>query len=179
MLEFFNPAAQWAGLQEFLERGGNVLLVIMFAAFVLWSLILERYAYWRFTHPDLERATIAEWMGRTDKSSWYAHAIRTQLIAEVRDKARANMSLLRTVLAIAPLLGLLGTVTGMVDVFTAMAVTGSSNARLMSGGVSKATIPTMAGMIVALSGLFFAQDLDRRVKQRVQQLSDKLEVHHD
>jgi biopolymer transport protein ExbB len=178
MGEFLSPAAQWAGLQEFLERGGNVLLVIMFAAFVLWSLILERYAYWRFTNPGVVRAALGEWTSRDDKSSWYAHAIRNQLIAEVREKAESNMSLLKTVLSIAPLLGLLGTVTGMVEVFTVMAVTGSSNARLMSGGISKATIPTMAGMIVAISGLFFSYDLERRAKRAVQKLSDELEIHH-
>jgi biopolymer transport protein ExbB len=49
----------------------------------------------------------------------------------------------------------------------------------MSGGVSRATIPTMAGMVVAISGLFFSYELERRAKQRVQQLSDKLEIHHD
>jgi biopolymer transport protein ExbB len=179
MGDFFNPAAQFAGLQQFLETGGNVLLVIMFAAFVLWALILERYAYWTFTHPGVVKDAISAWNARTDKSSWYAHAIRTQMIAEVREKAEANVALLKTVLSVAPLLGLLGTVTGMVEVFTVMAVTGSSNARLMSGGVSKATIPTMAGMVVAISGLFFSQDLERRAKQRVQQLSDDLEIHHE
>jgi biopolymer transport protein ExbB len=49
----------------------------------------------------------------------------------------------------------------------------------MSGGVSKATIPTMAGMVVALSGLFFSQELERRARQRVQHLSDELEIHHE
>jgi biopolymer transport protein ExbB len=179
MGEFFSPSAQWSGLQQFLETGGPVLLVIMFAAFVLWSLILERYAYWRFTHPSLERNVLNTWNARSDKSSWYAHVIREQLISEVRQKAETNIELIKTVLAIAPLLGLLGTVTGMVVVFDVMAITGSSNARLMSGGVSRATIPTMAGMVVALSGLFFSYELERLAKTRVQRLSDHLDIHHD
>lgn len=177
MGDFFNPSTQWAGLQQFLEAGGSVLLVIMFAAFILWSLILERLAYWQFAHPAIERAAVHEWGRRDDKSSWYAHVIREQLISEVRQKAETNVDLIKTVLAIAPLLGLLGTVTGMVEVFDVMAITGSSNARLMSGGVSRATIPTMSGMVVALSGLFFSYELDRRAKQKVQQLSDHLEIH--
>ena len=56
--------------------------------------------------------------------------------------------------ALCPLLGLMGTVTGMIEVFHVMAVTGGGDAKAMAGGVSRATIPTMAGMVAALSGLF-------------------------
>ena len=48
----------------------------------------------------------------------------------------------------------LGTVTGMIEVFQVMAFTGGGDARSMAGGVSKATLPTMAGMTTALSGVF-------------------------
>ena len=50
-----------------------------------------------------------------------------------------------------PLLGLLGTVTGMIEVFNVMAVTGGGDAKSMAGGVERSTIPTMAGMVSALS----------------------------
>lgn len=179
MGEFFSPSAQWAGLQQFLETGGDVLLLIMFATFVMWSLILERLAYWQFAHKGIERDVINEWSRRTDKKTWYAHVIREQMISQVRQKSEANVELIKTLVAIAPLLGLLGTVTGMVEVFDVMAASGSSNARAMSAGVSKATIPTMAGMVVAISGLFFSADLERRAKQHVQRLGDHLEVEHD
>ena len=76
--------------------------------------------------------------------------------------------------AIAPLLGLLGTVTGMVEVFDVMAFTGSSNARAMAAGVSKATIPTMAGMVASLSGLYFSSALERRAKRSMQRVSDDM-----
>ena len=84
--------------------------------------------------------------------------------------------MIKTLVAIAPLLGLLGTVTGMIEVFDVMALSGSSNARLMAGGVFKATIPTMAGMVAALSGLFFSSQLDRRSKRETAQFADSLEV---
>ena len=64
------------------------------------------------------------------------------------------MSLINTCVALAPLFGLLGTVTGMIEVFQVMAFTGGGDARSMAGGVSKATLPTMAGMTTALSGVF-------------------------
>lgn len=76
-----------------------------------------------------------------------------------------------------PLLGLLGTVTGMIQVFNVMAVAGTSNARLMAAGVSAATIPTMAGLVAALSGLYFASSLQRRAKDKIQILEDSLLIH--
>ncbi len=53
--------------------------------------------------------------------------------------------------AICPMLGLLGTVTGMISVFDVMATQGSSQPRLMASGISLATLPTMAGMVAALA----------------------------
>ena len=61
---------------------------------------------------------------------------------------------IKTMVALCPLLGLLGTVTGMIEVFNIMAVTGGGDAKSMAGGVQQATIPTMAGMVAALSGVF-------------------------
>jgi biopolymer transport protein ExbB len=78
--------------------------------------------------------------------------------------------------ALAPFLGLLGTVTGMIEVFDVMAITGSGNARAMAAGISKATLPTMAGMVVALSGLFFTANLERKASGSVAQLEDNLEL---
>ena len=70
------------------------------------------------------------------------------------EEINKHMSLIQTCVALAPLFGLLGTVTGMIEVFQVMAFTGGGDARSMAGGVSKATLPTMAGMTTALSGVF-------------------------
>jgi biopolymer transport protein ExbB len=83
---------------------------------------------------------------------------------------------IKVLVALAPLLGLLGTVTGMIEVFDVMAITGSGNARAMAAGISKATLPTMAGMVVALSGLFFTSNLERKAEWSVEQLEDQLEL---
>ncbi|MEO0879265.1 MAG: MotA/TolQ/ExbB proton channel family protein, partial [Pseudomonadota bacterium] len=85
-----------------------------------------------------------------------------------------NNGLIRVLVAVTPLLGLLGTVTGMTEVFDVMAVTGSSNARLMAGGISKATIPTMAGLVASLSGLIFINAFDSNVKKATNKIADDL-----
>ena len=81
--------------------------------------------------------------------------------------------------AVAPLLGLLGTVTGMVSVFDVMSISGSSDAQAMSAGVSRATIPTMAGMVASLSGLILANYIERMAKRRIAVLASDLEVGED
>ncbi len=153
ILEAINPFVVWAGLRTFLETGGNVLVVIMIATFFMWALIVERYWYFWAAHRGVVRRAASEWNDRTDHRSWNAHKIRDLLISNVRLSTEKNIGSIKALVAVAPLLGLLGTVTGMVEVFDVMAFTGSSNARAMASGVSKATIPTMAGMVASISGL--------------------------
>ena len=163
-------------LQAFLDRGGPVLLVIMFATFVMWALILERVFYFRFAHKQVAAEAIAEWRSRSDRKSKFAHWVREKLVSEVRMKAEQNVSLTKAMVALAPLLGLLGTVTGMVAVFDVMAITNGADAKAMSAGVSRATIPTMAGMVASLSGILFTSGMDRRVARSVQQVEDEMEI---
>jgi biopolymer transport protein ExbB len=58
-----------------------------------------------------------------------------------------------------------------------MAFAGTGNARLMASGVSKATIPTMAGLVAALSGLYFATWLEQKARTEVEKVEDLL-AHH-
>ncbi|HAY05744.1 MAG TPA: MotA/TolQ/ExbB proton channel family protein [Hyphomonas sp.] len=163
-------------LQAFLDRGGPVLLVIMAATFVMWALILERLFYFRFAHKQIAAEALAEWRSRSDRKSKLAHWVRDKLVSEVRIKAEQNVQLTKAMVALAPLLGLLGTVTGMVAVFDIMAITAGADAKAMSAGVSRATIPTMAGMIASLSGILFTSGMDRRVNRSVQQVEDSMEI---
>ena len=164
------------GLQEFLERGGPILTWIMALTFVMWAFILERMAYFGFAHKGAADRARQEWGARSDHHTWNAHAIRDQLISEVKAKADQNVELIKTLVAVAPLFGLLGTVTGMISVFDVMSISGSSDARAMSSGVARATIPTMAGMVASLSGLLFSNQIERMAKQKVHELADELEV---
>lgn len=163
-------------LQAFLERGGPVLLVIMFATFLMWALILERFFYFRFAYGAVADEAISEWQSRSDHKSTYAHWVKDKLVSEVRQSAEMNVTLTKALVALAPLLGLLGTVTGMIQVFDIMAITDGADAKAMSAGVSRATIPTMAGMVASLSGILFTSGMDRRAARAVQAVDDQLEI---
>ncbi len=77
------------------------------------------------------------------------------------------LSTLGTVAAITPLLGLLGTVIGMIKVFTAIKLEGTGNAAVLAGGISEALITTAAGLSVAIPSLFFVRFFQRRVDELV------------
>lgn len=163
-------------LQEFLARGGPVLLWIMGATFVMWALILERLFYFRVAHASVAEEALSEWRSRSEHKSKFAHWIKDKLVSEVRQKAQANVSFAKAMVALAPLLGLLGTVTGMVTVFDNMAITEGADAKALSRGVSQATIPTMAGMVASISGIPFASGMDKKVRRLVQKVEDQMEI---
>lgn len=174
MLELLNPSIAFDALRDFLGAGGNVLVIIMVTTFFMWALIIERLMYWSSAHAGISKRAQRAWAARSDHKSWYAHAIRERLISETVQEASRFNNVIRALVAVTPLLGLLGTVTGMVEVFDVMAVTGSSNARLMAAGISKATIPTMAGLVASLSGLIFINAFDRNVQKASHRISDDL-----
>lgn len=80
---------------------------------------------------------------------------------------------LGTIAAITPLLGLLGTVFGMIQVFTVISVQGTSDTQLLAGGISKALITTAAGLTVAIPSLFFYRYFRSRVDELVVRMEEE------
>ena len=145
---------QLEAVRDFIELGGDVLFLIGILTLVMWMLILERLLYFLLRYPAVARAALARWEQRGERVSWHAHRVREFLLSTVQQELERNMPLIRTCVALCPLMGLPGTVTGMIEVFEVMAISGSGNPRSMAAGVSKATVPTMAGMVAAaLSGV--------------------------
>jgi len=163
-------------VRDFLEAGGDVLLVIAATTLAMWTLILERFWYFRVLHPREASRVLAIWNERDDRASWNAHQIRRLLASQVQQKLGRGLRMIKTLVAICPLLGLLGTVTGMIEVFDVMAVSGSGNARAMAAGVTRATIPTMAGMVAALSGFILSVQIDRFARDESDRVADELEL---
>ena len=162
----------------FMEKGGNVLWLIAALVFFMWTLIFERVYYFKLVWKTDRAAVVNAWEGRSERKSWNAKKIRERLLSESRELINDNMNVISTCVALCPLLGLLGTVTGMIEVFNVMAVTGGGDAKSMAGGVEKSTIPTMAGMVAALSGLFANTYLQRVAGREQQLLEDQLTSDH-
>ena len=167
----------WESVRGFIATGGDVLYFVAIALFLMWILMIERYVFLSKVYPAMRDDVISRWEAREDTTSWYAHRIRETWISETNESLEQNMLTIKTLVAMCPLIGLLGTVTGMIGVFEVMAQQGTGNPRLMASGISMATIPTMAGMVAALSGVFFSSRLDAKVKLAKAKLVDSLPHH--
>jgi len=170
--------APFTSVRDFLELGGGVLTLIAITIFAMWVLIVERLVYFRTGLTVLGKDLRASWEKRPERNSWEAAQIRKGLISKYTMSANVWVPVIQTLVALCPLLGLMGTVTGMIEVFDVMALSGTGNARSMASGVSKATIPTMAGMVGALSGVFFITLITRSIESRVEAFEDGLTIDH-
>ena len=95
-------------------------------------------------------------------------AMQDLLFVEVKQVAHElerYLSTLGSMAAITPLIGLLGTVIGMIKVFSAIQAAGLGEASLLAGGISEALVTTAAGLSVAIPALFMHRFLSRRVDE--------------
>lgn len=99
-------------------------------------------------------------------------AIEEAATAVVHDLERF-LSLLGSIAAIAPLLGLLGTVLGMIDVFAVIMEQGAGKAPALAGGISQALVTTAAGLSVAIPAVLFHRFFERRVQEMVVSLEQE------
>jgi biopolymer transport protein ExbB len=160
-------------IDQFMQAGGEVLYLIALVTFVMWTLIIERFCFFAFVLPAQKRQSLSQWQQRNEFTSWYAHKIRALLASQVNLAINQHLRAIKTLIALCPLLGLLGTVWGMIEVFNALAVT-AGDAKAMASGVSKATIPTMAGMVASLSGMFANTFIERLAQRETHLFQDSL-----
>lgn len=162
-------------IQLLMESGGMVLWIILFASVLMWTLIAERYFFVYLVYPKQLDNTIQQWQQREDKRSWYAQQIRIGFIANEASALKQYLLFIKTLTIALPMLGLLGTVDGMIQTFDVLSIFGTGNARGMAGGISIALITTMAGLLTALSGLYFSTQLEQKVARSINNLTDVLQ----
>lgn len=161
-------------IQDFMGDGGPVLWIILGVTLLMLTLLVNRLFFLLFQLPKRARAIRDQWAARAERHSWHALQIRRALLADLQVSLTFDMPVLRGLVAICPMLGLIGTVFGMMQVFDAMAITGTGNAKALATGISHATLPTMAGMVVAITGLYFVSMLESRIRNEVRRLKDSL-----
>jgi len=117
---------------------------------------------------------LEEWHRRAERKSWKSRHIRRAMISRLNAGMTQNFPLLRVLVPLAPLLGLIGTVSGMLEVFDSMALRGSADARAMASGVSHAMICTLTGLAVSITGLYPAFYFQSRTRMETELLTDEL-----
>ena len=174
MLTLVDNLFPWFG--DMTDLGGDILLAIIFMALLIGTFMVERLGYLYFVYPRQRGRALDLWLYRGTHTDWFDQHYRHLLIVRLRRNLKRNMDLTRTLIKLCPLLGLLGTVLGMLEVFDAVAATGSNNPRSTASGVSKATVTTMAGMVVAIAGLLAISMVSRRLDAESNKLNDLLDL---
>ena len=165
--------APFNALHAMRELGGPIVDWIFATCVVMWCIAIERFWYFNRILPRDTASALAEWRQRTEHTSWKARQIRKALISRLNAGMSMNVQVLRVLVPMSPLLGLLGTVSGMLNVFDSMAARGSADARSMANGVSEAMICTLTGLAVSISGLYPVFYFKRKVRLETERLADK------
>ena len=143
-------------------QGGPVMPFILLLSTVMWMLILERYWFLLFQYPGLFAGVQKNWGQRAEYRSRTARRLRAQKIAALTLLARRFLPFIRTLIQVLPLLGLLGTVTGLIHTFEVITAFGGNNRAGIAAGISEALIATLSGLVAAISGLYFSVSLESR-----------------
>ncbi|MGF1694332.1 MotA/TolQ/ExbB proton channel family protein [Vibrio lamellibrachiae] len=159
---------------DFMNQGGQILWWLAAVVAVTWLFVVERVIYLAWSFPKEKKQWIEAWQQRRDHASWHALAIRDGWVSEAKQALYQHLNFIKVLVAICPMLGLLGTVTGMISVFDVMANQGSSDPKLMASGISLATLPTMAGMVAALAGVFAHSRLTKACQRTQLKLEQSL-----
>jgi biopolymer transport protein ExbB len=156
--------------------GGPVVVWIFVACVLMWTIVLERFWYFGRIHPVEASRQESVWRQRAERTSWAARAIRAAMISRLNAGLTRNLQILRVLVPMCPLLGLIGTVVGMLTVFDSMAALGSADARSMATGVSEAMICTLTGLAVSITGLYPVYYFRGRVRRETDRLSERFTV---
>jgi biopolymer transport protein ExbB len=167
-----NFEAEYYTLIEFLNRGGVMLYAIFIFSVVLWGLLIERLMYIYMFFSKTSNELLSTWKKHEESSE--AMLIRNTLQHQFSCKLKITLPIIKTLIAVVPLLGLLGTVWGMIEIFDVIAIEGTGDAKAMANGISMATLPTMSGMAIAIVTLFAFRKLENKTQQRILEFREKL-----
>ncbi len=179
---------------EYLSSGGIIMIPIIFCSLWMWWLISQRLFYFRYLnkndlnlHQAMEMlrneyepknrkglcaGILIEFISKQTKNKKLNQSILELCIMKKRPFIRRSITTIAVLAAVAPLLGLLGTVTGMMSTFDSISLFGTGNPKAMAGGISVAMITTQSGLLAAIPGLFMSSFLSRRANSMENRLDE-------
>lgn len=156
-------------LDDLFTRGGPVLFLLFLLTFLIFIILVNKYSFLYFDRDLWLKEKFKNFVKENPPSSFSLKHVDNTFIAGLKRISNENIKLLDGLIGMCPMIGLLGTVYGMIEVFEVLSFLGTGNPRAMSSGVAKATIPTMASMVITLFGLYFRQDLSYRIDNYIKE----------
>jgi biopolymer transport protein ExbB len=177
----------WQDIAAALHVAGWIVYPMSVLALAALIIILDRaYVFWRFGAIPSQASTdgveaslvglppqhaarrlLLPLSGQTDKPFWWIEERASAVALEIQRDMSRGLWVLETIVTAAPLLGLLGTILGMMRAFQLIGANGLVNPTGVTGGVAQALVATAIGLVIALVSLFafnyFSRRLDRLV----------------
>jgi len=174
---------------DYFRQGGWIMLPLVITSVVLWTMIVDRWReFTMLSRGDLDRKeAIALVSGNGAMPAGREQGLRAKLVGkflmersgvarldrkilgqvslQIQQSLEARLAAIAVLAAVAPLLGLLGTVLGMIETFDVISVFGTGNSRAMAGGISIALITTQTGLLVAIPGMLMSNRLNRTAQR--------------
>ena len=152
-------------LDELFIRGGPVLFILFFISFLIFFIFVNKYMFIYFDKYDWYSNKLDNFIQDNPPENFSLKQVQKTYISELKRISNTNIKMLDGLIGMCPMIGLLGTVYGMIEVFEVLSFLGTGNPRAMSSGVAKATIPTMASMVITIFSLYFRQDIIGRINK--------------
>ena len=197
LLEFISSGQAFGvHLYDYFKGGGIIMYPLLLVAVYMWTLIFERiFAFHRLEFRDIEmtdllqdyrdgrdfslktglRAQIGYFLCQHQTADRALNRrLLDQCCLQLRPGIDRNIMLIAVLAMVSPLLGLLGTVTGMITTFDVIAMFGTGNARALAGGISEALITTQSGLLVSIPGVFSSAVLSLRARRLQLRLDESM-----
>ena len=181
-------------MQSYIRSGGEVMYPILGVSFIMWMLIINRVYVMRklfvkniprieagrlvrenrMPHKKYQGANsllVREFLSRRTGNRELDGCLLDETVMRLTAQMDRYLALIAVLSGVAPLLGLLGTVVGMMATFDVITIFGTGNARAMAGGISVALITTQTGLLVSIPGLYMSGFLNRRANNLKHRIS--------
>tara|TARA_B100000035_G_scaffold299059_1_gene293405 strand:+ start:134 stop:625 length:492 start_codon:yes stop_codon:yes gene_type:complete len=153
---------------NFINQGGPVVLILFFISIYLFILISAKFKF-LFSDIEILKAEYKQNLLSLKKDQLYSLNL-SALKCDFKNLIIKDFYIIQTLIALCPVLGLLGTVTGMIEVFDVVSFFGTGNARALASGITKATLPTMTGMAISIVGLLTYTVLNSKSQSLISEL---------
>ncbi len=179
---------------RYFKGGGFVMYPLLGVSTLMWALVVERMiTFHRLEFRDIGMDELLRWQREREPLAWH-QGLRRQIcffLQQNRSRSRClnrrlldqcylefyphidrHITVIAVLATVSPLLGLLGTVTGMITTFDVIALFGTGTSRALAGGISEALITTQSGLLVSIPGIFASAVLAlraRRLRERLQE----------
>ena len=159
-----------------MERGGPVMWPLLLLSMLAATLVVERLVFWLRERRQPAPQVAAELCARATGELEPDDELELLLDGE-QFRLERGMATLDTIIAAAPMLGILGTVLGVIEAFESLAARANPDPMAVTGGISQALITTASGLVIALAVLFPYGFFRTRIRKRLSELEAAARRH--